>query len=71
MSIYPYCQEILPASVVEYSLEARITSAQDVNLVIARGSTLQIYSLVESSDENSDEIPDDETVNMDDEQVHN
>ncbi|KAJ3160953.1 Cleavage and polyadenylation specificity factor subunit 1 [Geranomyces michiganensis] len=46
-SIYSLYKEILPPSGVESCAEARFISPSDVNLIVSRGSVLQVFNVVE------------------------
>ena len=47
MSIYPLYKEVFPPTVVDNVVCAAFTSPNDVNLIVARTSILQIYRFVE------------------------
>ncbi|GAB5591624.1 mRNA cleavage and polyadenylation factor subunit [Umbelopsis nana] len=47
MSAYTICKEILPPQTVEHVEKAHFTSPYSTNLVVARGTLLEIYDFVE------------------------
>ncbi len=47
MSIYPLYKEIFPSTVVDNVICAAFTSPNEVNVIIARTSILQIYRFIE------------------------
>lgn len=47
MSAYTICKELLPPQTVEHVEKAHFTSPYKVNVIVARGTLLEIYDFVE------------------------
>jgi cleavage and polyadenylation specificity factor subunit 1 len=47
MSAYTICKELLPPQTVEHVEKAHFTSPHKVNIIVARGTLLEVYDFVE------------------------
>ena len=45
--MYPVYRRLSPPSCIDHSVSCRFTSPTDINLIVARGSLLQIYKFLE------------------------
>ena len=47
MSLYSLYKEVFPPGCIELCTEARFISPNQINLIVARGTSLEIYNLIE------------------------
>ncbi|KAJ1927894.1 mRNA cleavage and polyadenylation factor subunit [Tieghemiomyces parasiticus] len=45
MSLYPICQEVLPATAVHHCATGSFTNANDTNLIVVKGNLLEVYTV--------------------------